>query len=155
MSLNFPPLTLQTRNSEEGLLVFDPIRKKYFRMTPEEEVRQSIIQMLVLYLSVPAGLIAVERQIYYGKLKKRPDLVVFSQASQPLMIIECKAPEINVTEFVSHQISTYNKILSAPFLLISNGLKHYCYRYYKNEMKYKLDPAIPDFIEMNSWANRE
>lgn len=155
MSLNFPPLSLKTKNSDEGLLVFDPIRKKYFKLTPEEEVRQSIIQLLVLYLAVPAGLIAVERQIMYGKLKKRPDLVVFSKASKPLLIVECKAPEINMNEYVTHQIATYNKILCSPFLLISNGLIHYCYRYHMKDMKYKLDPAIPDFIEMSSWADQE
>jgi hypothetical protein len=155
MSLNFPPLTLQTQNSASGMQVFDPIRKKYFNLTPEEEVRQSIIQLLVLYLGVPAGLIAVERQIKYGKLKKRPDVVVFSKASKPLMIIECKAPEININQFAAHQIATYNKVLCSPFLLISNGLVHYCYRYHKHLKEYKLDTTIPDFIEMNYWAIQE
>lgn len=155
MSLNFPPLSLQIQNTESGMEVFDPIRKRYFKLTPEEEVRQSIIQLLVLYLSVPAGLIAVERQIKYGQLKKRPDLVVFSKMSKPLLIIECKAPEVNIDHFVSHQIATYNNVLCSPFLLISNGLIHYCYRYHKHIKEYKLDSTIPDFIEMCHWANQE
>lgn len=155
MSLNFPPLKLQTQITDEGIQVFDPIRKRFFILTPEEEVRQSIIQLLVLYLAVPAGLIAVERQIKYGKLKKRPDLVVFSKEAKPLMIIECKAPEINLSDYVAHQIAIYNKVLCSPFLLISNGLLHYSYRYYQEERKYRIDNSIPDFIEMSRWANTE
>jgi hypothetical protein len=106
--------------------VFDPIRRKWVRLTPEEEVRQMLLRDLVDNYQVPPGLISVEFSITVNGMEKRCDVVVFSPQLNPVMIVECKARHIEISQQVISQASTYNLKLKVPFLLMTNGSQQYC-----------------------------
>ncbi len=122
--LNFPAYQFQLNRVEEKNYIFDPIRKKWVVLTPEEWVRQHLILFLVQTKRYPASLLAVERLITFNKLKKRFDLLMFNKAGKPEMLIECKAPEVNLSKETLFQIATYNMVFKVPYLFISNGLSH-------------------------------
>lgn len=105
--------------------VFDPIRQKQVKLTPEEWVRQNIIQHL-LALGYPKGLIAAEQPITFNGLKKRCDIVVYNRQAQPSLIVECKAPHVGITQKVFDQIAVYNLKLNVEYLIVTNGLQHFC-----------------------------
>lgn len=109
----------KTKTENERTLVFDPLRKKYVALTPEEEVRQQILHYLVENLSVPAGLLAVEYSIQVNGLDKRCDAVVFSNDMQPLMIVECKAKNVKITQKTLDQTVRYYSALQPRFLCFS------------------------------------
>jgi hypothetical protein len=106
--------------------IFDEVRKKYVALTPEEWVRQNFIKYLINIKGYPASLIAIEKGLTVYKQPKRFDAVVYDKKAQPLMLLEFKAPEIGITQKVFEQISIYNQLLKVEYLLVSNGLKHYC-----------------------------
>ncbi len=118
----------KTRKNKQNTEVFDPIRKKYVTLTPEEEVRQMVLRHLVEQLDVPAGLIAVEYSMKLNQLEKRCDIVVFSPETKPWMIVECKAKHIVLTQAALDQIIRYNMSLNAAYLLITNGITQYSIR---------------------------
>jgi len=104
----------------------DPIRKKEVAETPEERVRQAVIVYLQDVLGVPKGLISVEKAHSQHGEVKRTDLVVYSRSGKPWMIVECKAPQIELNQGTFDQISNYNQKYQAPYLLITNGKVHFC-----------------------------
>lgn len=105
--------------------VFDPLRKKYLVLTPEEEVRQRFIHYLVVEKKYPIGLIAQEYQITLNKTSKRCDVVVFDKTGTPSMIVECKAPSVTITNNAFQQIGRYNIVLKVPYLVVTNGHTNY------------------------------
>jgi type I site-specific restriction endonuclease len=125
--LNFPAYAFSLKSEEGKEFIFDPIRKKWFVLTPEEWVRQHVIAYLVQTEKLPASLIAVERLIKYNKLNKRFDLLLFNKLGKPQMLIECKAPEIKLSTETLFQIATYNTLFKVPFLYVTNGLQHQIY----------------------------
>lgn len=125
--LNFPSYHFSIRKREEKEFIFDPIRKKWILLTAEEWVRQHVIAYLVQTECLPAGLIAVERMIKYNQLAKRFDVLLYNTLGKPTMLIECKAPEVNLTGETLFQIATYNMVFKVPFLFITNGLNHQVY----------------------------
>ncbi|OYU94912.1 MAG: restriction endonuclease subunit R [Bacteroidetes bacterium B1(2017)] len=122
--LNFPAYTFQLSRSEEKEFIYDPIRKKKVVLTPEEWVRQHVLAFLVQTQNYPMSLIAVERMIQFNNLKKRFDVMLYNKQGHPQMLIECKAPEVNLSSETLFQISTYNMVFKVPHLFVSNGLKH-------------------------------
>lgn len=122
--LNFPAYQFQLNRVEDKHYIFDPIRKKWVVLTPEEWVRQHLILFLVQTKKYPASLLAVERLITFNKLKKRFDLLLFNKTGKPEMLIECKAPEVSLSKETLFQIATYNMVFKVPYLFISNGLSH-------------------------------
>jgi hypothetical protein len=116
----YPPPDFQMRMQDEKEWIFDPLRKKWVRLTPEEWVRQNMLQYLIRTLSYPASLIAVEREIVVGELRKRFDILVY-QNTQPWMILECKEWNTPLSESVLKQALTYHIALPTPYLVISNG----------------------------------
>jgi hypothetical protein len=124
--LNLPPASLRIRKQEEKNYVFDRLRKQYVRLTPEEYVRQHFISFLIEYKQYPEGLLSNEVTIELGNVKRRCDTVLYDKLLHPLMIIEYKSPEVPITQQVFDQISRYNMNLQVPWLIISNGLQHYC-----------------------------
>lgn len=102
-------------------MIFDIIRKSWIRLTPEEWVRQNIIQYLLQVMNYPATMIAVEKEIRLGELKKRFDLMVFDLNHRPWMIIECKAMEVAINQVVLEQVLRYNISVPVPFLVVTNG----------------------------------
>lgn len=114
---------------EDGRVkVFDPIRKIYCALTPEEEVRQKTLYYLVEQKKYPSGLIAVEYSIKVNNLPKRCDIVVFNKAAKPMMIVECKAESVPITQKVLDQAVRYYSGLNVEYLLLTNGKTMYCYR---------------------------
>jgi hypothetical protein len=139
----------KTKESESQLKVFDPIRRRYVALTPEEKVRQQVLHLLVNNLHVPVGLIAVEYTIKVGKLTKRCDIVVFSENHKPMMIVECKAAHIEPGRATLEQAARYNHGLQVNYLMITNAKKYFLYRI--NPHSGSLIPCekLHDFAQMN------
>ncbi len=113
------------RDKDERTEVFDPIRKKWLVLTPEERVRQQFILFLLNIKKIPVSHLSVEKAITVNGMTKRYDLVVFGEDLKPQMVIECKAPDVEITQAVIEQAGRYNKTLRAPILGVTNGSTHY------------------------------
>jgi hypothetical protein len=123
--LNLPNYKFRIKSNENKLFIFDFIRKKEVVLTPEEWVRQHFLMYLVNEKKYPASLIAVEKKLTLNTLTKRTDIVVYNSKAKPEIIVECKAPNINITEEVFDQIARYNLKLDAQYLVVTNGLQHF------------------------------
>ena len=121
MIINYPSPSFRIKREQGKDMLFDPLRKKWVVLTPEEWVRQNFVQFLVQEKKYPVSLIAIEKEIRLGELKKRFDILVYDTAHQPWMIVECKAPEINLSEEVLQQALRYNISVPVNYLLITNG----------------------------------
>jgi len=106
--------------------VFDPIRKRWVALTPEEHVRQLLIRHLLNDLNYPGSLIAVEKTIKFGTLNKRFDVLVFDKSMKPAMLIECKAPEIDINEKTLYQLLNYQSVLQCRYWVLINGRSCFC-----------------------------
>ena len=117
--------TFRQRENDGRTEGFDPIRKKWVVLTPEERVRQQLVLFLLNVKKIPASHISVERSITVNGLTRRYDLVVFAPEGNPWMVVECKAPEVEITQAVVDQAGRYNKTLRAPILGVTNGSAHF------------------------------
>jgi Type I site-specific restriction-modification system, R (restriction) subunit and related helicases len=145
--LNLPTAKLIIKAKTGKTYVYDRLRKQYVRLTPEEEVRQSFVSFLIEYKGYPEGLLANEVCIELGKLARRCDTVLYDKHLRPVMIIEFKAPTIEITQDTFDQLARYNHVLNVPWLVISNGLSHYCCAR-NEEGGYSFVKEIPDFQEL-------
>ena len=145
-SLNFPTYDFQLRPGDKGEEIFDEVRKKWLVKTPEEWVRQHCVMYLHHQLGYPFSLMEIEKGLSVAKLSKRADIVISNTSAQPIMIVECKAPEIRIDQKVMDQAGRYNSTLRVPYLLITNGLKHFCCR--NDDGKWTFLPAIPKWEEL-------
>lgn len=148
-SLNLPSVLLKYKTENNKRLVFDIIRKKYVALTPEEGVRQHFVHYLMNQLDYPAGLIAIETVVKINTLNQRADVVVYNRKGKPVMIIECKAPKVKIDNSVFEQAARYNLNLGVDYLLVTNGIKHYCAQLDKENRSYKMLKAIPGYEEIN------
>ncbi|NNE77083.1 MAG: type I restriction enzyme HsdR N-terminal domain-containing protein [Pricia sp.] len=143
--LNFPKYDFRFKNSENNILIFDVIRKKFVVLQPEEWVRQHTVHFLLKNKNYPTGLINVEKQLVVNTLKKRYDIVVFDSKGTINILVECKAPGIRIDQGTFDQIARYNLQLKANYLMVTNGLDHfYCKMDFEDE-KYRFLKDIPDF----------
>jgi len=140
------------RESEGRSQVFDPLRRRFVALTPEEEVRQKVLYLLVEQLHVPAGLVAVEYSVKVNGLDKRADAVVFGTEGRPLMIVECKAQSVVLTQSVLEQALRYHSTMQPKFLLLSNGEAIHCLKV-EEHVLHPMD-HLPDFAEMTAAACR-
>ncbi|MDI1235446.1 MAG: type I restriction enzyme HsdR N-terminal domain-containing protein [bacterium] len=124
MQLNFKDYNFTIKNENGNALIFDIIRKKYVSLTPEEWVRQHVVRHLIEEKGYSAGLIAIEKSLKYNGLHKRFDLYVANNDGSPQILIECKAPNVKLTEATLKQAGIYQKHLKAKFVLLTNGLQH-------------------------------
>ncbi len=143
--LNLPPYNLNIKSSENKLVIFDIVRKKYIILTPEEWVRQHYIHYLIEEKKYPISLIAVEKQLKVNTRIKRTDIVIYNTQGTPEIIVECKAPSIKISQHVFDQIARYNMELKAPFLIVTNGLLHYYCRQNFEKKCYEFLRDIPEF----------
>ncbi|GGH03230.1 restriction endonuclease subunit R [Polaribacter pacificus] len=121
------------------------LRKKYFVLTPEEWVRQHVVQFLLNEKKYPSSLIALEKQLLLHTRKKRTDILVFNKSGLPHIIVECKAPHIPITQNTFDQIARYNLNLNADYLMVTNGITHYfCKMDLENE-SYVFLPELPEY----------
>jgi len=126
VDLNLPPFDYKTKQVEGKPYIFDLLRRKYVRLSPEEWVRQHIVNLLLTHYAYPKALIRSEGGLNLNQTQKRTDVVVFDRQGQPFLVVECKAPHIPLTQSVFDQIARYNHVHRAPYIVISNGLMHYC-----------------------------
>ena len=136
----------KTEEREGRMMVFDPLRRRFVALTPEEEVRQKVLYLLVEHLGVPAGLLAVEYAVKVNGMDKRADAVVFGIDGKPLMIVECKAQSVNVTEKVLDQAIRYHSALQPKYLLLFNGTDCRCFKSVGGNLE-ALN-HLPDYEEM-------
>lgn len=151
MKLNLPEYQFNTRiNGYNKKEIFDAIRKKYIVLTPEEWVRQNFIRFLIEKKKYPPMLISIEKGIKVNKLQKRFDAVVHDRQGKPVMLIEFKSPEIKINQKVMEQISRYNLNLKVNYLLVSNGLVHYCCIIDSKKGSFEFLPGIPEFNDLSN-----
>ena len=145
-ALDFPAYDFRLKNSENKSYIFDPIRKKFILLTPEEWVRQHVLQFLMKTKGYPASLINVEKEIKIYDTKKRYDIVVFNSDGSIFLIVECKRPKVAITQTAFDQIARYNLKLQASLLMVTNGLHHYyCAMDFEQE-RYQFLKEIPNYI---------
>jgi type I site-specific restriction endonuclease len=125
--------------------IFDPVRKKMVKLDPEEWVRQNLIQFLHLEKKYPTSLMAVEKGLTVNGLRKRFDILCYNNDSKPLLLVECKAPSVKISQSAFDQISIYNLQFKVPFLLVSNGLEHFCCQLDYQNNSYSFLSEIPDY----------
>ena len=143
--LNFPAYSFRFKNSENKVSIFDEIRKKFILLTPEEWVRQHVVQFLLQDKKYPKSYINVEKLIKINDLSKRYDGVVFEPNGEIFLLIECKAPEVPISQQTFDQIARYNLVLKAKYLMVTNGLNHYfCQMDFENE-KYVFLKELPKY----------
>ncbi|MGZ3899054.1 MAG: type I restriction enzyme HsdR N-terminal domain-containing protein [Bacteroidia bacterium] len=123
--LKYPPFNVRVKNGNGATMIFDVIRKKWLVLTPEEWVRQHLINYLITVKKYPASLIALEKEIVLNDLKKRFDVVVYNRQLQPFILIECKAPYIELNLSVIEQALRYNLNLQSQFVMITNGISDF------------------------------
>ena len=148
--LQFPSYSFRFKNSKNKEANFDEIRKKFIIITPEEWVRQHVVQFLLQDKKYPKSHINVEKLLKINDLNKRYDVVVYNPDGSIFILVECKAPEIKISQHTFDQIARYNMTLNAKYLMVTNGLNHYfCKMDYEKE-KYDFLPELPDYQSLNS-----
>jgi len=146
--LNLPQYDIKIGNDGERRTIFDVLRRKFVALTPEEWVRQHFVHYLIGHKGYPSAYMANEIELRMGDKRLRCDSVLYNKVLQPLMIIEYKAPTIKLSQRVFNQISAYNLLLHVDYLVVSNGLEHYCCKMdYANE-KYLFLKDIPDYQKL-------
>ncbi|UKT64811.1 type I restriction enzyme HsdR N-terminal domain-containing protein [Pedobacter mucosus] len=138
--LNLPPYPFKITQKDDVIFIFDELRKKHLVLTPEEWVRQHFIQNLIIAKNFPKTLIQIEGGLILNQLQKRSDILVYNTAGEKVMLIECKAPKVKITQSVFDQASRYNSIHQAKWIVLTNGLKHVY-------AKMNLEKASFDFVQ--------
>lgn len=123
--LNLPSYEFRTTDREGKRQIYDPLRQSYVRLTPEEWVRQHFVQYLIQERDAPAGLVATEASFKFQGQPWRADIVVYDRHGDPLLLVECKAPDVSINQDTFDQGARYNLVLDAPFLVVTNGQAHY------------------------------
>lgn len=148
--LNLPTFEIKLSGTKEHPRIFDILRKRYIALTPEEWVRQHFIHFLTEHKGYPAALMANEISLNIGNKKLRADSVLYDRRLQPRMIVEYKAPSVAITQKVFDQITVYNMLLHVDYLVVSNGLKHYCCRMDYDNRSYEFLSDIPSYNELGA-----
>ena len=143
--LNLPPYAIKITEKGDKRLIFDFLRRKYVALTPEEWVRQHFTHYLVEHKGYPQGLMGNEIELHMGEKRLRCDTILYNKEARPRMIIEYKAPAIQLLQKTFDQISVYNLLLKVDYLVISNGLQHYCCKMDYLNQKYAFLRDIPDY----------
>lgn len=146
--LNLPKTELKIITKDGKLHVFDVLRRKYVALTPEEWVRQQFVHFLIGQKGYPAECIGNEVPINLNGTKKRCDTVVYGSNAQPTMIVEYKSPQVEITQQVFEQISRYNIKLRVKWLIVSNGLQHYCCQIDYESGTYQFVEDIPSYDDI-------
>lgn len=144
--LNLPTYQFRYKAGEGSrVLIFDAVRRLYVPLTPEEWVRQNFIRFLTEEKKYPASLVAVEIGLKYNQLQKRADILIYNKLGMPLLMVECKAPSVKITQEVFHQVAVYNMSFKVEYLVVTNGMDHYCCKMDYTANTYHFLQMIPDF----------
>ncbi len=148
--LNLPACTLTVREEGGVSTVFDPVRRKYVALTPEEWVRQHFVHFLVQDRGFPMGLLAIEKGFRYQGTACRADIVAHDRAGAPALVVECKAPEVDIHQGTFDQIARYNTVLQASYLVVTNGMVHYCCLVDWDRHTYAFVDAVPAYEQISA-----
>lgn len=143
--LNLPEYKFSFKQENNKTYIFDEVRRKYLVMTPEEWVRQNFVKYLVQNLGYPAGLISLEIPLKINRTDKRSDVVVFNHEGKILMLIECKAPHIKISQNTFDQAAVYNLNFKASYLVVTNGMAHYCCKVDYENNKWDFLSEVPGY----------
>ncbi len=141
--LNFPAYSFRIKESEGNFEIFDPVRKKFVALTPEEWVRQHVIAFLNSAKGYPLSLLKVEKQFTLNRLVKRADIVACNKSGKPVLIVECKSYDVPISQDTFDQAVRYNLVLQVNYLLITNGMNTYCCSLVNGE--YTALNDVPDY----------
>ena len=143
--LNLPPYDKKITMKDDKAFILDVIRRQYVALTPEEWVRQHFVHFLIEHKGYPQSLMANEVQLKLNGMSRRCDTVVYDRALRPRVIIEYKAPSVSITQRVFEQICRYNMVLQVDYLIVSNGLAHYCCKVDYATRSYTFVEDIPEY----------
>ena len=141
--LNLPEYDLRQETRDGKTYIFDPFRKKMVHLTPEEEVRQRFAAYLTGNLGYPASLIRIEQSLSLNDMVRRCDILADKPAGRPVLLVECKAPSVKIGQQAFNQAARYNLVFRVPYLVLTNGLQHYCCRVDFEDRKVALVSEIP------------
>ena len=146
--LNLPQYEIKIGEKDGKRTIFDFLRRKYVTLTPEEWVRQHFTHYLIAHKGYPKGLMGNEVELHVGEKRLRCDTILYNKETQPRMIIEYKAPTIQLQQKTFDQISVYNLLLKVDYLIVSNGLQHYCCKMDYDTQSYTFLEGIPDYEKL-------
>lgn len=146
--LNLPPFDKKITKKDGRPFIFDVVRRQYVALTPEEWVRQHFVHYLIAQKGYPRPLMANEVQLKLNGMSRRCDTVVYDRSLRPRIIIEYKAPTVNITQKVFDQICRYNMVLQVDYLIVSNGLNHYCCKVDYLNRSYAFLEEIPQYVQV-------
>ena len=148
MQLNLPTYECRLREQNGRQQIFDVLRRRYVALTPEEWVRQHFVHYLIEHKGYPKGLLANEVELRVGEKHLRCDTVLYDKALHPKIIVEYKAPDIAITQKVFNQITVYNMLLHVDYLIVSNGMQHYCCQMDYEQNRYTFLSDIPNYDQL-------
>ena len=146
--LNLPEYSFTIKGKEGSEIILDALRRRYVRLTPEEWVRQNFIQYLIREGKYPPGLIGVEVMFTMNEMKRRVDILIHNRRGEPVMIVECKAPDIKIDDSIFDQIVKYNMTLRVPYIIVTNGINHFACKIDFQQNKYEFLLVIPLYEDL-------
>lgn len=147
VALNFPSYPFKIKQGDNVAYIFDEIRKKFLVLTPEEWVRQHVVQYIIQEKGYPKSLIKLEGGLRLHSLQKRTDIMVYNTLGEKILLVECKAPSVKITQKAFDQIARYNIIHQVPLLFVSNGLEHFTCHINLQERNYQFVENLPHFFK--------
>lgn len=145
LALNLPDYPFRLKRENNTSYIFDEIRKKFLVLTPEEWVRQHLIQFLITYKKYPRSLIKLEGGLKLNSLQKRSDILLFNNSGEKVMLVECKAPSVKISQATFDQVARYNFIHRVKYLVVSNGLQHFCSEIDFEKGSYNFLNELPEY----------
>jgi len=145
--LNLPSFALKIKEENGISYIFDQIRKKYLVLTPEEWVRQHLINFLINVKNYPGSLMKLEGGLKLNNLQKRSDILLFNKHGEKILLVECKAPTVKINQDTFDQIARYNFVHKVEWLLVSNGIQHFCCRIDYEKKTYSFVEELPDYTD--------
>lgn len=143
--LKLPPCSLRIKEGPGNRLIYDPLRRKYVALTPEEWVRQHFVNYLTGWLGYPSGLIRIEAAFTLHSMVRRADILVHDRSGEPVLIVECKAPQVKITQEVFDQVINYNFSYGVRYLVVTNGITHFAGKTDIAKRSFELLDRIPDY----------
>ncbi|MHB1177736.1 MAG: type I restriction enzyme HsdR N-terminal domain-containing protein [Daejeonella sp.] len=143
--LNLPRYAFRLKQENNITCIFDEIRKKFLVLTPEEWVRQHFVQFLIKEKKYPRSLIKMEGGLKLNSLQKRSDILLFNNSGEKIMLVECKAPSVKISQETFDQVARYNFIHRVKYVVVSNGLKHFCSEIDFEKGSYNFLNELPEY----------
>ena len=150
MILRFSDYDFKIKKEGTKSLIYDIVRRKFVTITPEEWVRQHLVHYMIFELDYPKALVAVEMPLLYNNMKRRSDIVVFDREGKPSLIVECKAPDVKLSQKAFDQIARYNMTLKVGYLVVSNGHDTFCCSIDHNANAYRFLDSIPAYKNLET-----